>query len=134
MPVKQFTIPGNPIGKPRMTRRDKWAQRPCVVRYRDWCDLARRCAGRIPPATDTLSVSWDAVFEMPESWSESMKAKMDGQRHQSAPDRDNIDKALLDCLWKQDSGISDAEYIRKRWGRQGGLHVRIEYDDRATAA
>jgi len=40
-----ITVPGNPVGKPRMTRKDKWAQRPCVLRYREWADRARAAAG-----------------------------------------------------------------------------------------
>ena len=32
-----------PIGKPRMTRADKWKQRPAVMRYRAFCDAG---AGR----------------------------------------------------------------------------------------
>lgn len=132
MPVKQFTIPGNPIGKPRMTRRDKWAKRPCVVRYRDWCDLARLCAGKVPDARSVTDLQLTAVFEMPQSWSEKQKSLMDGRRHRKKPDADNIAKCV-DGLWTEDSGLADVT-IRKRWGRQGGLHVRIEYDDRATAA
>lgn len=30
-----------PIGKPRMTRADKWKKRPAVMRYRAFCDEAR---------------------------------------------------------------------------------------------
>lgn len=30
-----------PIGKPRMTRADKWKQRPAVMRYRAFCDEVR---------------------------------------------------------------------------------------------
>lgn len=30
-----------PIGKPRMTRADKWKTRPAVMRYRAFCDEAR---------------------------------------------------------------------------------------------
>jgi hypothetical protein len=30
-----------PVGKPRMTRSDKWKQRPPVIRYRMFCDEAR---------------------------------------------------------------------------------------------
>lgn len=31
-----FTIPGRVVPKPRMTRSDKWKQRPVVVRYQEW--------------------------------------------------------------------------------------------------
>ena len=30
----RFTIPGAPMGKPRMTKQDKWKKRACVVRFR----------------------------------------------------------------------------------------------------
>ena len=38
-------VRGEPIGKPRMTKRDKWKQRECVLRYRAWADAARAAAG-----------------------------------------------------------------------------------------
>ena len=34
----KFTVPGQPVPKPRMTRRDKWRRppRPCVARYQEY--------------------------------------------------------------------------------------------------
>ncbi len=37
-----------PVGKPRMTRRDKWKQRPPVMRYRMFCDEARLHGIQVP--------------------------------------------------------------------------------------
>ena len=38
-----------------------------------------------------------------------------GTLHRSKPDRDNIDKAVMDALFPEDSGIA-AGTIRKVWG------------------
>lgn len=120
-----FTIPGDPIGAPRMTQLDKWKQRPCVVRYRAWKDAARLAAGQLPPSDQIESVSWVAVFSMPASWSKKKRAAMVGQLHRQKPDRDNIDKAVLDALFPDDEQIAKG-MIEKRWGIAEGLTVVIE--------
>ncbi len=37
-----------PVGKPRMTRSDKWKQRAPVMRYRMFCDEARLHGIQVP--------------------------------------------------------------------------------------
>ncbi|MBC8923069.1 RusA family crossover junction endodeoxyribonuclease, partial [Escherichia coli] len=37
-----------PLGKPRMTRADKWKQRPPVLRYRVFCDEVRLSGITLP--------------------------------------------------------------------------------------
>lgn len=39
--VVAFTVQGQPMPKPRMTRQDTWKQRPCVQRYRCYSDGMR---------------------------------------------------------------------------------------------
>lgn len=117
-----FVIPGQPMGKPRMTQRDVWKKRPCVLRYRAWADKARAAAGNL--ITGPQNVSWTAYFAMPKSWSQSKKDKMRGGPHQQKPDRDNCDKALLDSLFKDDSGISDGT-LRKRWDDGNGARMEV---------
>lgn len=121
----RFTVAIEPMGKPRMTQRDKWAKRPAVVRFREYADRLRAgCLGR--PA-DPLRVSWRAYFTMPESWSKKKKDAMRGQAHRSKPDRDNVDKGILDSLWENDAGIASGE-IAKFWddGRGARLEITIE--------
>lgn len=125
--IKKITIYGNPIGKPRMTQRDKWKKRPCVMKYRAWADKARVCAGELPPADKILSLSWIAYFEPPVSWSKNKRESMIGELHRSKPDRDNIDKALLDALFDDDKAIA-AGTITKLWGTKARLEVEIEYE------
>ena len=124
----KFTIPGDPIGAPRMTQSDKWKKRPCVVRYREWKDKARAAAGTLPHISRIESVSWVATFSPPASWSKKKRAAMLGTLHRVKPDRDNIDKALLDALFPDDQQIAKGS-IEKRWGVAEGLEVTIEVSE-----
>lgn len=120
----RFIIPGPPVGKPRMTRRDKWKQRDCVMRYRAWADLARDCAGKLPPAETVVRLNWVAYFDPPKSWPKHKREAVMGQLHRAKPDRDNIDKAVLDSLFNEDSGVA-AGTIEKVWGSPARLEVEV---------
>ena len=126
MPELKFTIEADPMGAPRMSQRDRWAQRPCVMRYRAWKDKARAAAGKLPSAENILSVSWLAVFTPPASWSKKRRAQAMGELHRTRPDRDNIDKALLDALFPADQAIAKGT-IEKRWGFPERMEVVIEF-------
>lgn len=119
-----FTIPGPPLGKPRMTQRDVWKKRPAVLRYRCWADLARLCAGPMPNPADVARLDWIAYFEPPKSWSKTKLAAAMGQIHRAKPDRDNIDKAVLDALFEEDSGIGVGT-IAKYWETEARLEIVI---------
>jgi Holliday junction resolvase RusA-like endonuclease len=103
-----FTVPGTPIGKPRMTRRDKWKRRPNVQRYRAWADSVRLVVVRSGftaaalgfPHNHAIGVAWLAVFSRPK------RGAQDQPNHTVKPDRDNIDKALLDSLFEHDQVVS----------------------------
>lgn len=123
--VVRFTIGTQPLGKPRQSQRDKWAKRPRVVRYRAWADLARASAPKILPVRP-WRVDWIAYFAFPRSYSKKKRAALTGQLHDVKPDRDNIDKALLDALWKDDACVS-VGCMEKRWddGRGARLEVTV---------
>lgn len=123
-PTVTFTISGNPLGKPRMSQRDKWKKRPAVLRYRAWADAARASAPAGLPQRP-VRVDWRAFIAMPKSWPKRRKVKMAGQLHQAKPDRDNIDKALLDSLWPQDSFVA-VGLIEKRWEDGKGPRLEVE--------
>lgn len=127
------TIQGDPIGKPRMTQADKWKRRPCVLEYRRWADKARETLVREITAgllgTDNklpkgiYDVSWIAYIGMAESWSKKKRALLSGKPHFGKPDRDNIDKAILDALFSDDRGVASGALI-KNW--DDGIGPRIE--------
>lgn len=118
----KFTIPGNPVGKPRMTQRDKWAKRPCVMRYRTWADKARAASGVLPDNPERVWM--EAYFEMPKSWSRRKREAMRGKTHRQKPDADNICKCL-DALFADDAGISSL-CITKMWDDGGGARLEVE--------
>lgn len=113
-----------PIGKPRQTRKDKWAKRPPVVRYRAWSTaLALAVKGVVPAPEQVDRLDWVAWFAVPESWSDKRQRQAIGTPHRAKPDRDNVDKSILDTLFPAgDSAISDGT-ISKRWGWIDGLEI-----------
>lgn len=113
-------LPITPVAKPRMTQRDKWKQRPCVLRYRAFCDEMRY---RMKP-NDFPVAGAHVVFimPMPKSWSKKKKEHMIMQPHQQKPDIDNLQKALLDALFGDDSHIYDIR-ASKYWGDEGQITI-----------
>lgn len=108
----------DPVPKPRMTRRDKWAKRPCVMRYRQFCDEIRNYINEIPAGGSHIIF----VIPMPKSWSETKKMDHDGQAHQQRPDIDNLVKALFDALHEEDAHIWDVR-ASKIWGESGQIII-----------
>jgi len=90
-----FKVP--PFPKPRMTQRDRWKQRPVVVRYHQWKDDLKKEAKRL---AYTLPEAYSVIFyvPMPKSWSKKKKMEYLGTPHKQRPDLDNYLKALNDCL------------------------------------
>lgn len=103
-----IAIYGQPVGKPRMTRRDKWLHRKCVTRYWAWCDLARREAFGNPRGKRTLdaptSVSVAAFFQH----------KTRRGPHLTKPDGDNILKSVCDALFMNDEMVY-RKTVAKYW-------------------
>lgn len=119
-------LPVVPVGKPRMTQRDKWKKRPAVVQYHAFCDALRAYAAR---AGYSPAVSGDVVtfhLPMPPSWPKKKRAAMDGQPHQQKPDIDNLAKAFWDALLGDDSVIWNAT-LEKRWAQSGSITVTVAH-------
>ena len=111
----------NPCPKPRMTRSDKWKQRPCVMQYRAFKDRVRELWIK-------LNESWDHitfVLKMPKM-SKKKTLEMDWTPHRKRPDKDNLEKALLDSLFEEDSHIWDSR-VSKIWWKEWKIIIeRIE--------
>lgn len=134
--VQVVTVNCTPIGKPRQTRADKWKQRDCVMRYRSFADEVRSAFGRTQKFSGApFSLSWRAYFEMPASWSKKRKAEMAGRPHRQKPDRDNIDKAILDSLFDKDEGIAFGT-TAKYWddGQGARIELVLEWEEAQRAA
>lgn len=122
---QRFTVAIEPMGKPRMTQRDKWKQRPVVMRYRAYADKLRAMCLNIEQAP--VAVSWTAYFSIPGSWPLKKRKAMAGQPHRAKPDRDNIDKGIMDALWQRDEGIACGT-LCKLWDDGLGARIEIEVD------
>lgn len=109
----------DPVPKPRMTKSDRWKQRPAVLRYWEYCDNLREAVGdwEVPPR---LSLVFHVP--MPKSWSKKKKAEMDGKPHQQTPDIDNYEKAFLDALCENDAYVYDLRG-QKYWSTSGFIEV-----------
>ena len=125
--MNSITIPISPVGKPRMTQRDKWYKRDCVQRYWDFCEAMRLYArNKVPVDTDNLS--WIVYFPIPKSWSKKKQAEMAGKYHRQKPDRDNIDKAIMDALLKEDCAVAKGS-TEKRWDDGYGPRIFLMWEE-----
>ena len=116
---KKMIINITPVAKPRMTRSDKWKQRPCVIRYRAFCDELRL------QYKDTLPDAVELSFRlpMPASWSEKKKSEMKWRPHKQKPDLDNLCKSVFDALCKDDSHICFL-IADKQWDYEGSIRIK----------
>lgn len=110
--------PIDPMPKPRMTRADKWKQRPAVMKYRAYKDEIRLRGVSVPEASAHITF----VIPMPASWSKKKRQNMNGMPHQQRPDIDNLHKGLLDALFTEDCQVWD-HWITKVWGEQGAILI-----------
>ena len=121
----RFIVRATPIAKPRMTRQDKWKQRPAVMRYRSFADEVRLAVGRTTKLDIApLRLDWIAYLPMPASWSKRKREQMRGQPHRAKPDRDNIDKGIMDALFTDDSAVAQGR-MAKYWDDGNGPRIEV---------
>lgn len=106
-----------PVSKPRQTRSDVWKKRPCVVKYRKFADKCRELNIEIRPFDHVIF-----HIPMPKSWSNKKKLKMDSKPHLNRPDIDNLGKAIMDAVLKEDSHIHDIR-LSKIWSFEGYIEI-----------
>ena len=111
--------PITPVPKPRQTKRDKWAKRPCVMQYRAFADEVRLRRVHIDTENGSQIIF---TLPMPKSWSKKKRAAMNGKPHQQVPDKDNLEKALLDAVLKKDEMVWNT-HSKKVWGERGSIEV-----------
>lgn len=107
-----------PCTKPRQTRSDKWKKRPCVLRYRAFADECRAKGLSIEQSGQKITF----FIPMPKSWGKKKRAEMNMQPHQQVPDVDNLLKAALDAVHKQDCAVWSI-WTEKRWSDYGAIVI-----------
>jgi len=116
-----------PCSKPRMTQRDKWKKRQCVVNYFAFRDRIRQELTTIY-SDQLLGHGLDVIFkvEMPKSWSKKKKAKMAGEPMQSKPDIDNYIKGLLDAMYKEDKLVWSISAMKIWTAEEGQIIINFK--------
>lgn len=115
-----IAIPIVPVPKPRMTQSDVWKKRPSVVRYREFGDQLRQYLGENYKLPGMVNMVF--LMPMPNSWSKKKKEEMNGQPHQQEPDVDNLAKAVLDHLARDDSYVWSLTAV-KVWSYAGRIEI-----------
>lgn len=107
-----------PVSKPRMTQRDKWAKRKPVLEYFAYKQECKLKGVELPESNYHVTF----ILPMPSSWSKKKRAEMNGKPHQQRPDKDNLEKGLLDALFDDDSTVWDGR-VTKLWGEKGLIKI-----------
>jgi Holliday junction resolvase RusA-like endonuclease len=111
----------NPKGKPRMTRRDKWKKRPSVMRWFAYKDEVKLKAG---PFSLPLAGYWIIfTFKPPRSWTIKRTVEAFDTPHQQKPDKDNLEKGLMDIFMPDDDSKVYDGRVTKQWGVKRSIEI-----------
>lgn len=102
-----------------MTQRDRWHKRPATEKYWQFKKEVQDANIYVPYG------GYHVIFiiPMPKTWSKKKKTEMNGKPHQQKPDKDNLEKALLDAIYDDDSKVWDGR-ATKLWGETGKIIVK----------
>ena len=113
----------DPVAKPRMTQKDKWAGRPCVLKY--WA-FKEEMLIKASQAGFDLPDQFLVTFNMPffESYTLEQKERLRGRPHRMKPDLDNMMKSVLDIFNVRDQSVW-SYWPRKFWADKGSIVITI---------
>jgi len=114
---RRQVLPVIPVAKPRQTQRDRWMKRPCVMRYRAFCDELRMRGAQLAHRYSLVF-----VLPMPRSWSAGKRRRMNGQPHFPKPDLSNLQKSVEDALVPNDECLWSNRGL-KLWGEEGRVII-----------
>lgn len=131
--MQTYRLDIKPISKPRMTQRDKWAKRKCVVEYYEYKDiLHEELESNINFKKYVNEVDKNGILKnltfglvVPKSLSKKQKGLYIGLPHQVKPDLDNLIKGFMDCLFEQDSFICKFNNIQKVWSKNYFIEFEV---------
>lgn len=123
MEEKAYEFGVIPMGKPRMTQRDKWMRRPTIVRWYEYKDKLQLLGNvqefKLP---QVLNVTF--YIPVSNSWSEKKKQLMIGKPHLLKPDIDNLLKGIMDTFSDKDEYVYEV-HARKLWSLEGKIVVTL---------
>ena len=118
-------LPVIAMGKPRLTQRDKWKQRPVVMRYRAYCDELRLL---MPNYELPIELYITFYLPMPRTWSHKKRIAHLGSYHDQTPDIDNLTKGFMDAFKSEDKHVA-LIHATKYWADKGAIEIasHVEY-------
>lgn len=130
-------FPIRAMGKPRMTKSDKWRKRQPV---KDWFAYKDHLLSLLEPGFyDRLQRATiyqfrvEATIAFPKSYSKAAKQVLLDQPHRVKPDASNILKGIEDILVESDQELADVA-CSKSWGNEDWLSITITFTDGETDA
>ncbi len=113
-----------PRPAPRQSQRDKWKPSKAVLEYRAFRDEIGYKLKELP------ADFFHAVFllPMPRSWSEKKKSENAGWPHLPKPDKDNLEKGLIDAVYRNrdDSHVWNTAST-KLWAYHGAILISTDF-------
>lgn len=120
--IQVFDI--NPVAYVRQTQSDRWKKRPSVLRYRAFRDEVAHKIKELP--MDFFHVVF--ILPVPASWSQKRKLATIGRPHLGRPDKDNLEKGLIDAVYRfGDDGHVWNTASTKLWGGTGAIIIADDY-------
>lgn len=120
-----FIFEIDPVAKPRMSQRDKFAPSKAARKYFKFASKLRAMAG-LKRYQITLPLSITFIAPMPKSWSEKKKKRLNGELKPTKPDLDNYIKAFKDALAKNDEWVSHYGDMKKIYGYTGKIIIHVK--------
>jgi Holliday junction resolvase RusA-like endonuclease len=127
----EWRLPFPAMGKPRMTRRDRWKKRPLIRNYFSWCDMVRLTMESWPNPEEVYRVEIETHTTPPTRFGPGQKRAMYGTLKRTPPDPDNVAKAFLDTWWKNDAGVGDL-VVRRRWWDKDEVVITMHLNEEAA--
>ena len=123
-----------PMGKPRMSRGDQnpKKQRPVVARY--WAFKKELLTAVMQQKFHLPKYGYHIIcfIPMPKSWNQAKKDSFMLMPHQQKPDKDNIEKAILDALFEDDKKVWHGT-VSKFWCPTGEGKIVIKTSEQTLA-
>ncbi len=121
--VAQHTVPLEPFGKarPRVTKNGTFMPREYEANKQALQWMFPRF-----DVPELVRLTVVAVRPMPKGWSKKKREVMNGRYATPKPDSDNILGSVMDSLFPEDDDIVVETAVRKIWGEEAALHIKIE--------
>lgn len=117
-------LPVTPMGKPRIRRGEQDARAQKWRRFKRDVQILWNAATTKPFPESEYRIFF--ILPMPDSWSREKREQRALTKHQSKPDKDNLEKAVLDALCANDQHIWDGR-VTKLWAHShdhiGGIMI-----------